>query len=66
MKVQKITQEQKFTPVELRITIQSQEEYSLFYNLMWHSTSVPREVYVDEPEQQELLSKMMQSIIEYL
>ena len=63
MKVQKTTQEPKFAPVELRITIETAEEYSVFRNLVWHSASIPAVVFEDEPEKQIALSRIMSSIL---
>lgn len=63
MKVQKITQEQQFTPIELRITFETADEYSMLRNLMWYNAAIPVVVFKDDPEKQTALSRMMSSIL---
>lgn len=66
MKVQKIAQEQKFTPVELRITIESKEERELLRELFFYNKPVTSEIYYNDRVKQEKLGVMMRGILECL
>ena len=62
MKVQKVLQEQEFTPIELRITIESQEEYDMIKTMMLYDVSIPLLVYEVDDEKRKALRHLMNSL----
>lgn len=65
MKVETIT-ETGFRPIELKITIESQEEKELLKRLFLLDVSIPELVFGNDPEKENKLNKIMREIYQAL
>lgn len=63
MKVQK-TQEKVFTPIQLNLTFETQEEYEVFHTMLRWSGTIPRTVYARDDTKHNILQDVMYSIAE--
>ena len=62
MKVQKI-QEKVFTPVELNLVFETQEEYDVFHTLIFRNKTIPRTIYTEQQlTERVILQDVMQRI----
>lgn len=61
MKVQK-TQEKVFTPVELNLVFETQEEYDVFHTLIFWNKTLPRTIYPEQLNERVILQDVMQRI----
>lgn len=59
MQVQIETEPKGYEPKTLKITFETEEEYSMFIDTIMYDISVPELVYTHEPSKQRKLQQMM-------
>lgn len=64
MQVEIETKPKVYEPKTLKITFETEEEYSMFFNMLSWDVSIPELVYPSEPEQQIKLTEIMTKIQE--
>lgn len=62
MQVQIETEPKVYEPKTLKITLETEEEYKMFSDMMAYDVSIPELVYGHEPSKQTNLMKMMLKI----
>lgn len=63
MKVQK-TQEKVFTPIQLNLTFETQEEYEVFHTMLRWNATIPSTVYARDEPKHNILKDVMNNIAE--